>query len=141
MEKLIRNIQFRKPRDSFQTSLKKDAEYIKGSQDIFVPADKTKNVYRMGKAQYERLLQENITKHYKSAEEDTYDRINQEAWIIANKLDIANRMDVMARRKSFITSKDHKENFENSLPCRLINPAKSEMGRISKQILDDILYM
>ena len=34
--------------------------------------------------------------------------------------------------------KDHKDNFENHLPCRLINPAKSEMGRISKRILDGI---
>ena len=138
MAKLIGNIKFRKSRDTFQTSLQRDVEGIKGSEDIIVPADKTKNVYRMGKAQYERLLQENITKHYKSAEGDAYDTINKEAQVIANKLDIAGRMDVMARRKSFITLKDHKEHFENSLPCRLINPAKSEMGRVSKQILDGI---
>ena len=138
MAKLIGNIQFRKPRDGFQTSLQRDVECIRGSEDIFVPADKTKNGYRMGKAQYERLLQDNITKHYKTAEEDAYDKINKEAQTIANTLEIAGRMDVMARRKSFITLKDHKENFENSLPCRLINPAKSEMGRVSKQILDGI---
>ena len=91
--------------------MQKDAEYIRGSQDIFVAADKTKNIYRMGTAQYEWLLQENITRHYKTAEEYAYDKINKEAQIIANKLDIADRMDVMARRKSFITSKDHKQNF------------------------------
>ena len=44
----------------------------------------------------------------------------------------------MAKRESFLTLKDHKDNFENNLPCRLINAAKSEMGRVSKQILDDI---
>ena len=128
MAKLIGNIQFRKPRDSFQKFLKKNAEYIRESQDIFVPADKTKNVYRMGRVQYERLLQENITRHYKTAEEDAYDRINEETRIIANRLDIADRMDVMGRRKSFISLKDYKENFENSLPCRLINLAKNEMS-------------
>ena len=111
MAKLIGNIQFRKPSDSFHRSLQKDAEYIRGSQDIFVAADKTKNIYRMGTAQYEWVLQENITRHYKIAEEYAYDKINKEAQIIANKLDIADRMDVMARRKSFITSKDHKQNF------------------------------
>ena len=57
---------------------------------------------------------------------------------IASRLDIADRMDAMAKKESFITLKDHKDNFENNLPCRLINPAKSEMGRISKQILDGI---
>ena len=56
MVKLIGNIQFRRPRNNFQRTLQKDADYIKGSRDIFVPADKTKNLYRMGKTQYEKLL-------------------------------------------------------------------------------------
>ena len=34
--------------------------------------------------------------------------------------------------------KDHKENFHASTPCRLINPCKSEIGKISKQILEGI---
>ncbi len=33
---------------------------------------------------------------------------------------------------------DHKENFENNPKCRLINPAKSESGKLSKIILDKI---
>ena len=104
-----------------------------------MPADKTQNIYRMERAQYECLLRDNITKLYKVAEEDTYDKINKkDARVIASRLDIADRIDAMAKRESFITLKDHKDNFENNLPCRLINPAKSEMGRISKQILDDI---
>ena len=119
MVKLIGNIQFRKPSDSFQRSLQKDAEYIRGSQDIFVPAEKTKNIYRMGRVQYEQLLQDNITRHYKTAEEDAYDKINKEVEIIANRLDIADRVDVMARRKSFITLKDHKENFENTVNAEI----------------------
>ena len=42
------------------------------------------------------------------------------------------------QREAFMTLKDHKEKFENILPCRLINPAKSEMGLVSKRILDSI---
>ena len=138
MVKLIGNVQFRRPHDSFQRALQKDTTFIKGSQDIFVPADKTRNLYRMGKMRYEKLLWENITKHYKTAEEDAYDKINEEARVIASKLGIADRMDAMTRRETFITLKDHKENFESGLPCRLINPAKSEMGRVSKRVLDSI---
>ena len=138
MEKLIGNIQFRRSRDSFQRTLQRDAAYIRGSSDVFVPADKTKNVYRMVRAQYEWLLRKNITKHYKVAGEDVYDKVNKEARVIAKGLGIADRIDAMAKRESFLTLKDHKDNFENNLPCRLINPAKSEMGRVSKQILDDI---
>ena len=33
--------------------------------------------------------------------------------------------------------KDHKENFHNNTKCRLINPAKSQIGKISKQILQE----
>ena len=34
--------------------------------------------------------------------------------------------------------KYHKDNFQSSLPCHLINPAKSELGKISKSILENI---
>ena len=45
----------------------------------------------------------------------------------------------MAKRDAFITLKDHKPNFTNSPTCRLISPTKSEIGRISKQILQKIV--
>ena len=38
----------------------------------------------------------------------------------------------------FIALKEHKENFNNNPTTRLINPAKNEVGRISKVILDQI---
>ena len=34
--------------------------------------------------------------------------------------------------------KDHKDNFQSSLHCRLINPSKSELGKVSKSILENI---
>ena len=34
--------------------------------------------------------------------------------------------------------KDHKKGFPNNSPFRLINPSKSDIGRISKKILDKI---
>ena len=42
----------------------------------------------------------------------------------------------MARKDAYITLKDHKENLK--LRCRLINPAKREMGRVNKSILERI---
>jgi hypothetical protein len=44
----------------------------------------------------------------------------------------------MAKREAFVTLKDHKENFDSHPKCRLINPAKSELGKVSKVILDAI---
>ena len=52
------------------------------------------------------------------------------------KLD--DKMEVFADRKAFITLKDHKENFLNNPKCRLINPAKSELGLVSKKILEKV---
>ena len=46
----------------------------------------------------------------------------------------------MKKREAFISLKDHnyKENFQNNPKYRLINPAKSDSGKISKSILDKI---
>ena len=44
----------------------------------------------------------------------------------------------MKKREAFISLKDHKEKFENNPKCRLINPAKSDSGKISKLILDKV---
>ena len=44
----------------------------------------------------------------------------------------------MKKREAFISLKDHKENFENNPKCRLMNPAKSDSGKISKSILDKL---
>ena len=44
----------------------------------------------------------------------------------------------MAKKPAFVTLKDHKKNFPTNPSCRLINPAKSELGRASKVVLDRI---
>ena len=43
-----------------------------------------------------------------------------------------------ARSEAFISLKDHKPNFQNNPKTRLLNPAKNELRRISKVILDKI---
>ena len=140
LTKLIENVIFRRRRDNFQQKLQKDIAHIKRSQSVFVPADKTRNLYELKKEQYNKLLTDNITKHYRTADGGAYNDINAEALEIANKLEhnLAERMETMAKKEAYITLKDHKDNFADRLPCRLINPAKPEMGVVSKHILDSI---
>ena len=57
---------------------------------------------------------------------------------IATKLGIDDREDTTAGKDTFITLKDHKPNFANKPTCRIINPTKSEIGRISKVTLERI---
>ena len=52
--------------------------------------------------------------------------------------EILNRIEINGENNCFFTLKDHKDNFANNPQVRLINPAKNELGRISKVILDKI---
>ena len=57
---------------------------------------------------------------------------------IAESLDLDDRIDAFAEKEAFVTLKDHKPNFANNPSCRIINPAKSEIGIISQKILQRI---
>jgi hypothetical protein len=83
-------------------------------------------------------MHDNIRKTYKHGSEDTISQIDEELKDISNKLDIGNRIEQMKKREAFISLKDNKENFQNNLKCRPINPAKSKSGKLSKVILDTI---
>ena len=50
----------------------------------------------------------------------------------------SDRIECLAKTHALITLKDLNDNFESSLPCRLINPSKRELGKISKSILENI---
>ena len=54
---------------------------------------------------------------------------------MAEKLDLDDRIYSLQSKEAFITLKDHKDNFANNTKCRLLNPAKSDLGKVSKQIL------
>ena len=47
-------------------------------------------------------------------------------------------LNVSQKNNAFVTSKDHKQNFRSVTRCCLINPCKSELGKISKIILENI---
>ena len=47
-------------------------------------------------------------------------------------------MDKTAKRQCFVTIKDHKDNFRVNWKYKLLNPTKSELGKISKDILQQI---
>lgn len=135
---MIKNIEFRQVRDDFQDQLQHDIKRINNSTKAFIPADKTVNYYEVDKATHNKLLKDSITSTYKKANTNTITTINDEAKGIATSLNIDDRAERMAERQAFITLKDHKDNFQNRPTCRLINPAKSEIGRISKEILEKI---
>ena len=44
-------------------------------------------------------------------------------------------MEKRTERKAFISIKDHKANFPNNIQCRLINPARNNLGKVTQQII------
>jgi len=134
---MIKNIQFRPVHNNFQSELKETIKDIQQHEDIIVKADKTRNLYKLPVAEYKKLLDQNITTDYKKASLTKLNNVNKEAAEIAIDLDIDDRVDQYIQSDAFITVKDHKESFPGRIECRLINPAKSNIGRISKQIISE----
>ena len=135
---MVKNVKFTKFYDRFINELNEEVKSIKRSPNLIIPADKTSNYYEINNDDYKKLLNDNITKSYKKVNKDEVNNINKKAKEIASNLELDSRIQCYAERPAFVYIKDHKENFPNTVKCRLINPAKSEIGKISKSILDDI---
>ncbi|PIK38369.1 putative multidrug and toxin extrusion protein 1 [Apostichopus japonicus] len=134
--RMIENVKFKKVINQFQDKLRKDVCRIKNLPNCSSGRQNQKPV-QIDTQLHDKLLRQHITKNYQTTSSAPVNRITAEARTIAEKLGIDNRMESMATKQAFITLKDHKDNFENNLPCRLINPAKSN-SLISKAILDRI---
>ena len=136
---MIRNVEFKNVKNDFLNNINKDILDINKSTQMFVFADKTRNIYETSKDSYLKLLSDNVTNSYKKADDSPLNKVNIEAKIMATKLGIAGRASCMAKKAAFITLKDHKDNFENSPKCRLLNPAKPELGKVSKIITEKLI--
>ena len=113
-------------------------EKIRRSDDLFITVDKTSNYYRMKPENYEELLHNNITKTHKKIDDSLATRLEKKSKNITENLELDDRIETIAKKEPFITLKDHKANFDTNPKCQLINPAKTEIRKISKQILDRI---
>ena len=111
---------------------------VQTSKKTLTPADKTSNMYRLHKNDYQNLLRNAITTSYKKANKNIGTKINKEGIKFAKQANILDKIEINGTGNSFITLKDHKENFTNHPTTRLINSSKNEIGRISKNILDQI---
>ena len=123
--------------DILQAKLDKDVQEIQQDNNMCVKAGKTTNHYKAKPQNYLNLLQKNMTKAYKKTNKDITDSITSVNKKITKDLKLDDRVEISASREAFITLKDHKPDFINPT-CRLINPTKSEIGIISKNIFDNI---
>ena len=105
---------------------------------MFVSADKTRNMYGLDSKEYDKLLNNNVTKSYKKSNIKTVNEINKEANVLTEKLNMNYRVQCITKNEAFIAIKDHKPNFPKNAACRLLNPGKSEIDKVSKVYLNNI---
>ena len=141
MFNLIQKIQFHKKGNPLQTKLKQDIRNMKQEPRVIVPADKTSNFYLTEVAQYNTLLQRSVEAECKRGPQDLVTTYDKEDKAVAEELEIADRMiHKTEKREAFISYKDHGENFLNNPKCRLVNPTKSELGKVAKIILENVVH-
>ena len=134
---MIKRLEFRKVNNVLQEQLNSDIEQIKKNNKIFVSADKSRNTM-LQQEEDTKLIKENVIKTYKKLTRKKLFNINRTAKKIPEKLSISDRIDKMLETEAYISIKDHKEDFANKISCCLINPSESNIGKISKVILDEI---
>ena len=83
-------------------------------------------------------MRENVTKTYKKSNFNKVRNINNKARKITENPPVTDRIDKLQEKEAYITIKDYKDDFPNKISCRLINPCKSSIGKISKGILGRI---
>ena len=78
----------------------------------------------------------NVSKTYKKCNINKCNSKNFKAEQIVTKLKIDDYVQNLDENEAYVTIKDYKEGFPDKISCRLINPSKTDIGKISKQILD-----
>ena len=106
---------------------------------MIISADKTRNFYRVEREQYLKMLEEDITKDYKKSSVKKVQAVNAGAAAIAAELGLDDRMQVFRESEAFITIKDHKPSFPSKVSRRLLNGAKTDIGVVSKHILQEVI--
>ena len=135
---MVKEIKFRKMRNNIQQKMYEDMRRFKESEIIFLKSDKSGNLYEIEKGKYKQMMFKEVVKNYKKAPPDLEKELNSEAKMLAHRLGIADRVEKYNTKNCFIMIKDHKSDFKTNPECRLINPAKTQIGRFSKIIVQEI---
>ena len=102
----IRNIKFRKIRNTFQEKLKEDIKSIKYPHKTMTFADRTSNMYRLTKEQYDKLIMNSITCTYKKANSNIKKQINKAGKNLMKYKEVIERMETNKDGNSIIAIKD-----------------------------------
>ena len=142
---MIANVKFKPVKSEHQDKMREDLKKISESQKVFVHGDKSRNIYAVDPKQYKKEMVEKVTSTYKKGTRNLVDKTNQEAANLCRTFKtgqtstLADRVDALTEPEAFCTYKDHKSSFNSKKEARLLNPSKTNVGKISKKLLDRIV--
>ena len=135
---LMKNVKFKPASNQLNKKIRRDLNEIRSKQKILVKGDKSRRIFQVAKEDYVKDMTDEITKKYRKANPQLICEVNREAARLTSKLELDDRIDALPEGEAFFTFKDHKNNFPERRELRLLNPSKSNVGKISKKILDRV---
>ena len=78
------------------------------------------------------------SQNHKLDHSDTITQINRDTAKFALKVNMIDRVGKLEEKSAYILLKDHKKNFPDKKQTRLINPTKTELGFVSKDVIQKI---
>ena len=138
---LAKNVKYKKFNNRLQENLRIVCNNIKNQPNLIVPADKTSNFYVMPPDKHEELRKKDVQNNFKKVKKDALAQVNNNHKLLAQNLNIDDRLFQTSVEDCFVKVKDHKSNFRENPQVRTINPAKPELGRVSKKILDEKIHV
>ena len=134
----MQNVKFKHISSNFKGQVKADIESIKRSKNIYIFANKTNTLYETDAKNYNKLLISNISKTGKKSDSTIFNTLNRGRKNIAEKCDIAERVNCFSKLNAFVTLKEHKDNFQSNPKGTLINPATSDIREVSQFCTENI---
>ena len=105
---------------------------------MLIPTPKSRNIFIIQKDDYNKYVRDYVTQTHKCSTANRVKNINYKAKLLAEKLAIDDRIEKIEETEAYITVKDHKDGFPHKLSFCLIKPFKSDIGKISKKLLEKI---
>ena len=91
-------------------------------------------VNKMSPNRYKQMLHKEVIKQYKKAPPSLEANFNKETEWLPYKLKVEDRIEKFNINNCFITLKGHKGDFQSNPSCKMINPSKTQMGKITKKL-------
>ena len=154
---MVGNIKFKdRVNNKFQDGLRKWLRSVNTEKKVLIAADKTDNYYYLPPRSLNKIVKNNVTKDYKVVDEEQVNKVNLDKLKLARKIDgntdldpekdkrsgLARKMEKYSRQEAFVTIKDHSKKFRtepvDNKPVRLVNPSKTDMGKVSRRKLQVI---